>query len=265
MSDQLAQVIIYLLVVMIRGLFELDNLKTCAAPLHIYIIVFWVLILGIAISVGASVSIRSMQTIGAIFGFILFVLFCIWNLSGIVMYSVSMVKTPDCMSRELSQGLIFFFIICFVLFIFGLFVVCVKGTSQVFMLMRNQTEANRNIQNLANGQVRAQELIRQDRGVDTYALFADEKQKLLETCSYYYQANAALNESRVEDCVICYSDYQDGDKIIDYPMCKHKYHADCLLEWIKTRTTCPVCRRGIRSSLYEAIEERGQGRHPIGE
>jgi hypothetical protein len=36
------------------------------------------------------------------------------------------------------------------------------------------------------------------------------------------------------------------------PNCGHAFHCQCLVEWMRTKTTCPVCRE-------EAREERRQG------
>lgn len=43
-------------------------------------------------------------------------------------------------------------------------------------------------------------------------------------------------------CSICLSDYQPKDTIRTIPECNHCFHIDCIDEWLKINTTCPVCR-----------------------
>tara|TARA_B100000035_G_C20961474_1_gene536737 strand:- start:124 stop:474 length:351 start_codon:yes stop_codon:yes gene_type:complete len=50
---------------------------------------------------------------------------------------------------------------------------------------------------------------------------------------------------REEECVICFEPMEDGDiAILDCPK-KHRYHAKCIGEWMKTkinkRSICPLC------------------------
>ncbi|CAB9527797.1 H2 finger protein [Seminavis robusta] len=46
-------------------------------------------------------------------------------------------------------------------------------------------------------------------------------------------------------CAICLGDYQRGDTICSSPnlKCSHIFHKSCALEWLKTQSGCPVCRR----------------------
>ena len=42
-------------------------------------------------------------------------------------------------------------------------------------------------------------------------------------------------------CCICYTDYVDG-LIMQMLPCDHVLHKDCLNDWYKKATTCPICR-----------------------
>lgn len=52
------------------------------------------------------------------------------------------------------------------------------------------------------------------------------------------------NQTRSEgECVICWEEYKLTDKTITLQTCKHAYHYDCLLTWVRGRhKTCPECR-----------------------
>lgn len=44
------------------------------------------------------------------------------------------------------------------------------------------------------------------------------------------------------ECAICLSIFQEGDKLKVLPLCRHGFHSDCVDKWLKTRSSCPLCR-----------------------
>lgn len=49
------------------------------------------------------------------------------------------------------------------------------------------------------------------------------------------------NEKEEFDCVICKENIMKGEKVINLPECKHTFHFECLNEWIKWKSVCPLC------------------------
>lgn len=47
-----------------------------------------------------------------------------------------------------------------------------------------------------------------------------------------------------ENCAICMSKFEAGDNITGLE-CKHTLHTDCIAEWVKYKSECPVCRADI--------------------
>jgi len=45
-------------------------------------------------------------------------------------------------------------------------------------------------------------------------------------------------------CAICLSDFEGGDKLRVMP-CSHRFHKDCVDEWLKVNASCPSCRCDI--------------------
>ncbi|KAM2280467.1 hypothetical protein ACFX1S_041187 [Malus domestica] len=43
-------------------------------------------------------------------------------------------------------------------------------------------------------------------------------------------------------CAICLSEYLTKETVRCIPECKHCFHADCIDEWLKLNSSCPVCR-----------------------
>ncbi|WVR00031.1 hypothetical protein IAU59_007173 [Kwoniella sp. CBS 9459] len=62
-----------------------------------------------------------------------------------------------------------------------------------------------------------------------------------------------LAQSVYKDCPVCKDDFAVGDEVVRIP-CAHIFHPDCLVPWLKTNGSCPVCR----FSLVPEEEERGR-------
>ena len=43
-------------------------------------------------------------------------------------------------------------------------------------------------------------------------------------------------------CPICLSEYKPKETLRTIPECNHYFHVNCIDEWLKINTTCPVCR-----------------------
>ena len=55
-------------------------------------------------------------------------------------------------------------------------------------------------------------------------------------------------------CTICYEDYMETDDITPLPCDeRHFFHTACIEDWLKSKNSCPVCRKPISQ---QAIEEQ---------
>lgn len=54
----------------------------------------------------------------------------------------------------------------------------------------------------------------------------------------------------ITTCGVCLDAFQLDDSAVALP-CKHVYHEDCLVPWLKTSGTCPICR-------YALVPQPGQ-------
>lgn len=58
----------------------------------------------------------------------------------------------------------------------------------------------------------------------------------------------AAEKKRIEEdemCSICLSTFDEGEKVKMLPKCTHTFHPDCIDEWLRTRSSCPLCRASI--------------------
>ncbi|XP_015081162.1 probable E3 ubiquitin-protein ligase ZFP1 [Solanum pennellii] len=53
--------------------------------------------------------------------------------------------------------------------------------------------------------------------------------------------NVASDEDQKTVCVICQSDYKDGEKI-GILNCGHEYHEDCVKKWLAVKNSCAICK-----------------------
>ncbi|CAD5327433.1 unnamed protein product [Arabidopsis thaliana] len=47
------------------------------------------------------------------------------------------------------------------------------------------------------------------------------------------------------ECAICLCEFEDEESLRWMPPCSHTFHANCIDEWLSSRSTCPVCRANL--------------------
>ena len=72
----------------------------------------------------------------------------------------------------------------------------------------------------------------------------EDKIKELEIIGYN-----ELNDESQKVCSICLSEFDNNERIMLLPECKHVFHIDCIKEWFKRNHICPFCRNNVRRAL----------------
>ncbi|OCF37961.1 hypothetical protein I316_00185 [Kwoniella heveanensis BCC8398] len=70
-----------------------------------------------------------------------------------------------------------------------------------------------------------------------------------------------LAESVYKDCPVCKDDFAVGDEVVRIP-CAHIFHPDCLVPWLKTNGSCPVCRFSLVPEEEDRARSSGPGQAP---
>nr|KYP71250.1 RING-H2 finger protein ATL3B [Cajanus cajan] len=47
------------------------------------------------------------------------------------------------------------------------------------------------------------------------------------------------------ECAVCLCEFEDTETLRLIPKCDHVFHPECIDEWLKSHTTCPVCRADL--------------------
>jgi hypothetical protein len=74
----------------------------------------------------------------------------------------------------------------------------------------------------------------------------------------------STEEDEEDQCSICICEYEAGEEVLVMP-CSHRFHGDCIKQWLAQSTKCPLCNQQVdRSGMCmeptienEAIEEQG--------
>jgi hypothetical protein len=61
------------------------------------------------------------------------------------------------------------------------------------------------------------------------------------------------HQQEKEECIICLDDVETEWRDLE---CHHRYHKQCIEEWIAVRAKCPMCMKPIKNDKIESINDR---------
>ncbi|XP_073445305.1 uncharacterized protein [Dendrobates tinctorius] len=56
-----------------------------------------------------------------------------------------------------------------------------------------------------------------------------------------FPTRTITSQEDIGSCVICMTEYETGEQVTMLP-CNHNYHRCCILPWLQSNPTCPLCR-----------------------
>ncbi|CAH8308892.1 unnamed protein product [Eruca vesicaria subsp. sativa] len=63
-----------------------------------------------------------------------------------------------------------------------------------------------------------------------------------------------------DDCAVCKDEMSIGSEAVVLLPCNHKYHGECIVPWLRTRNTCPVCRYELPTDDVDYEQRKSQRR-----
>lgn len=65
---------------------------------------------------------------------------------------------------------------------------------------------------------------------------------LISACRAGKQLAAEINTDKIDPlCSICHDSFAEKDIVLKLP-CRHMYHESCVISWLESHNTCPLCR-----------------------
>lgn len=56
------------------------------------------------------------------------------------------------------------------------------------------------------------------------------------------------NKNTEECCPICQCEFEFNEIVIEL-RCRHIYHEECILSWLKDENTCPICKESVMAEI----------------
>ncbi|KAF3447577.1 hypothetical protein FNV43_RR12764 [Rhamnella rubrinervis] len=61
------------------------------------------------------------------------------------------------------------------------------------------------------------------------------------------------------DCSVCLSEFEENESLRLLPKCNHAFHVPCIDTWLKSHSSCPLCRSNINIANAQAQNSAGSG------
>ncbi|KAE8803792.1 RING-H2 finger protein ATL46-like [Hordeum vulgare] len=75
-------------------------------------------------------------------------------------------------------------------------------------------------------------------------------------------ASSGAKGQRQFDCAVCLSEFAADDRLRLLPLCGHAFHVACIDTWLRSSSTCPLCRTALsvraRSAVAAAADASGE-------
>uniref|UniRef100_A0A5B7BMS7 RING-type E3 ubiquitin transferase n=1 Tax=Davidia involucrata TaxID=16924 RepID=A0A5B7BMS7_DAVIN len=56
--------------------------------------------------------------------------------------------------------------------------------------------------------------------------------------------------TRDSQCCVCLGEFEMKEELHQVPSCKHVFHVDCIRHWLRSHSTCPLCRCSIVTTTH---------------
>ena len=60
------------------------------------------------------------------------------------------------------------------------------------------------------------------------------------------------------ECVICLSEFTNGDRLRILPKCNHGFHVRCIDKWLSSHSSCPKCRQCLIHTCQKIVGTQPQ-------
>lgn len=65
-----------------------------------------------------------------------------------------------------------------------------------------------------------------------------------------------IPEEDKESCSICICEFEKGEEVTIHPSCKHMFHYECIVQWLKVKNICPLCKVSTRIQMLKCFHKK---------
>ncbi|XP_059662187.1 probable E3 ubiquitin-protein ligase RHA4A [Cornus florida] len=58
--------------------------------------------------------------------------------------------------------------------------------------------------------------------------------------------------TRDSQCCVCLGEFEIKEELHQVPSCKHVFHVDCIRHWLRSNSTCPLCRCSVNTTTINS-------------
>ncbi|KAI3830971.1 hypothetical protein MKX03_010269 [Papaver bracteatum] len=89
------------------------------------------------------------------------------------------------------------------------------------------------------------------------------KKKALKTFPVVTYLSGLKLQGLDTECVICLSEFAQGERIRILPKCNHGFHIKCIDKWLSSHSSCPTCRHCLIETCEKIVNGGSQPRSLI--
>ncbi|KAG6599982.1 RING-H2 finger protein ATL66, partial [Cucurbita argyrosperma subsp. sororia] len=69
-----------------------------------------------------------------------------------------------------------------------------------------------------------------------------------QSITLYKAAEEVDAAATAAECCICLGVFEDGEKVKILALCHHCFHSECVDQWLRLQSSCPLCRISLRAA-----------------
>ncbi len=91
-------------------------------------------------------------------------------------------------------------------------------------------------------------------GIDM-TVYDPPSEKVMEKCNCEPYVKGSEFNANQDACVVCICDFEEGEQVKKL-VCGHQFHDGCIMAWLKSNKTCPICKFSLGDDEEEIEVEK---------